>query len=56
LILKGRKLEGLTLAARTTFKTPTQEGGFSWEATRLDAAKIPDTVWEVPKDYERITF
>jgi hypothetical protein len=54
MLLGAREISGLTLSATTTFKTPTQAGTFSWEATKVSTDKIAKTVWEVPKDYQRV--
>lgn len=56
LLLQGREIPGMTLAATTTYKTPTQTGTYSWEATRVTTGKIPARAWELPEGYERVTF
>ncbi len=56
LLLGAREMPGLVLGATTTYKTPTQAGTFSWEATKVTTDKISATVWEAPKDYQPITL
>lgn len=54
LLLGAREIPGLTLSATTTFKTPTQSGTYSWEATKVTTDKISSTAWEAPKDYQKV--
>jgi hypothetical protein len=54
MLLGARDIPGLNLSATTTYKTPTQAGTFSWEATKVTTDKISATAWETPKDYQRV--
>ena len=49
-----RSADGLPLAAKTSFRTPSRSGSFSFEAVRVIGTSIPATAWEIPKDYARI--
>ena len=49
-----RSADGLPLAAKTTFRTLSQSGNFSFEAVWVIGASIPASAWEVPKGYVRI--
>lgn len=48
------KADGLALASTTRFETLTQKGEFSFEATRVQSTKVPDSVWQTPAGYRRV--
>jgi len=54
LMLNMREIDGLPLAARTKFRTPTQSGSFSFETLHVISTSIPKSAWEIPKDYQAI--
>jgi hypothetical protein len=54
LLIGARSSDGLPLASKTTFHTPTQTGSFSFETIQVVAAPIPDAAWEIPADYKPI--
>ena len=50
-----RDKEGLALAGNATFKTLQREGGFSFEAVKVDSKnKIAKSAWALPAGYEAI--
>ena len=54
LLIGARSSSGLPLASKTTFHTPTQSGSFSFETYQVVSTPIPETAWELPKDYKPI--
>lgn len=55
MLIDQRTNDGLPLASTVTFKTLTQSGSFSWEATSVSSAQIPKSVWDTtPDGYTRI--
>ena len=54
LLIQMRAQPGLALKSSTQFRTLTQSGSFSWEALRVDSKPIPDSVWAVPKGFEKV--
>jgi hypothetical protein len=54
LLMQMRSQPGLVLKSSTEFRTLTQSGSFSWEATKVGSKAIPDSVWAVPKGYTRV--
>jgi hypothetical protein len=42
------------LASKTSYHTPTQSGNFSFETYQVVSTPIPDTAWEIPRDYKPI--
>jgi hypothetical protein len=54
LLIQMRAHPGTALEASTKFHTLTQSGSFSFVTTRVGSEAIPDSVWEVPKDYTRV--
>ena len=53
-LIAMRSTDGLPLASTTRFRTLTQSGSFEWEAISVSSQPIPKSVWEAPKDYNRI--
>jgi hypothetical protein len=53
MIIQASSVDGLPLATSATFRTLTVTGSYSWEAFRVGTDRIPDSAWEVPKDYRR---
>ena len=51
MLLGMRTTSGMAMAATTTFKTPTDEGGFSFEALQVKSGPLPDSAFALPKDY-----
>ena len=54
LMIQMRSQPGLVLKSSTQFRTLTQSGSFSWEATRVDSKAIPDSAWSVPRGYAKL--
>jgi hypothetical protein len=54
LLIGARSSDGLVLASKTTYHTPTQSGSFSFETYQVLGTPIPETAWEIPKDYRQI--
>ncbi|MFI5370596.1 MAG: hypothetical protein ACHQ52_03485 [Candidatus Eisenbacteria bacterium] len=51
-VLQGRVVDGLPLGGRLRFKTPSQEGEFSWVAVAVRGGTLPATTWVVPAGYQ----
>jgi hypothetical protein len=54
LLMGARSSDGLVLASKTSYHTPTQSGNFSFETYQVVSTPIPDTAWEIPRDYKPI--
>jgi hypothetical protein len=46
--------DGIPLASTVIFKTLTQSGTYTWEATQVLTGEIPSSVWNTPDGYTRI--
>jgi hypothetical protein len=56
LLISTSDIDGLPLAASTTYRTMASSGSYSWETFRVDYDKIPESVWKVPSDYRRMQW
>jgi Domain of unknown function (DUF4412) len=54
MLIGMRDADGLPLEARTTFRTLTQTGSFSYETVQIITTPIPASAWEIPKDYQAV--
>jgi len=54
MLIDMRSMDGLPLAAKTTFRTLSQSGSFDYEAIQVIGKTIPATAWEIPAGYRRI--
>jgi hypothetical protein len=45
---------GPCLGAAVTFRTPTEDVHFRWEAVRAIGARVPASAWVVPQGYARV--
>ena len=54
MLIGMRSQDGLVLASSTTFRTLSQSGSFSYEAIQVLSNPIPESAWEIPKEYRRL--